>query len=99
MKQYDNSITDFELSLKIEKNNATILFFKGVALYKIKAFSEALVSLTQASVQDENKEEIYQYKGKSLLKLRKYKAALLNFNNCLVINEKYYKAVIKRCEC
>ncbi|MDO8871996.1 MAG: tetratricopeptide repeat protein [Methanoregula sp.] len=84
--QYDEALALVNKGIRLDANNASAWYNKGIILFKMCRYQEALNSFAQAADIDPEFTEAWYNKGMALMNLQKYHEAIRAFDKVLKIH-------------
>ncbi|MEB3281067.1 MAG: tetratricopeptide repeat protein [Lyngbya sp.] len=85
--RYEDSISSFDWVIKINKNNFTAWYSRGLALTEAGNFQDALVCFNRAIKLDYENSKAWQYRGLALKKLKRNEEALASLNKSIELDD------------
>lgn len=82
---YQKAITCFNEALKIDSRNHTAFYHRGLALYQMGEFEEAIKSFSEA-LEIQPISQAWIYRGDALIKLNNKTEGLISFKNAFELN-------------
>lgn len=88
LNNYENSINDFSIAIKLQPTNKTIYMSRASSFKKLKNYEKALLDIdTAVGINPDNHIEL-EYRGMLHMELKKHKKAKKDFEKCLEFNSR-----------
>jgi len=82
-KNYDNSLDEFSIAIKLDPNDALPYNGRGVVYAKLNKYEKAKDDYTKAIELNSKEADYYYNRGNALVKLKKYNEAIDDYEKCI----------------